>query len=30
VQVDGDVVGEATDVTATVRPAALTVRVSQV
>jgi diacylglycerol kinase family enzyme len=30
VQVDGDVVAEATEVTATVRPAALTVRVSQV
>jgi diacylglycerol kinase family enzyme len=30
VQIDGDVVAEATDVTATVRPAALTVRVSQV
>ena len=28
VQVDGDVLGEATEVTAVVRPAALTVRVS--
>jgi diacylglycerol kinase family enzyme len=30
VQIDGDVIGEATEITATVRPAALTVRVSQV
>jgi diacylglycerol kinase family enzyme len=30
VQIDGDVVGEATEISATVRPAALTVRVSQV
>jgi len=30
VQIDGDVIGEATQVSATVRPAALTVRVSQV